>query len=98
MDNREGWHFAPSAGSGTHGQWQVYGERSGDSVAVTYKDKDGTKARLISQAPRMIDALRAMVDVFNQKEIDPLQAFAAIEQAKHIINEATGEQHETATR
>lgn len=35
------------------------------------------------------DNLRIMVEVFNRKEIDPLAAFAAIEQARHALEELT---------
>lgn len=47
-------------------------------------------AALLASAPDLLDKLRMMVRVFNVKDIDPLQAFTAIEQAKHAITQATG--------
>lgn len=46
-------------------------------------------ARLIAAAPDLLKKLEAMVAVFNVKQIDPLCAFIAIEQAKFAIAKAT---------
>lgn len=44
---------------------------------------------LIAAAPDLLKKLEAMVAVFNVKQIDPLCAFIAIEQAKFAIAKAT---------
>lgn len=41
--------------------------------------------RLIENAPETLEILKRMVRAFNVKEIDPLIAFAMIEQARAII-------------
>ena len=44
---------------------------------------------LSAAAPDLLKKLEAMVAVFNVKQIDPLCAFIAIEQAKFAIAKAT---------
>jgi hypothetical protein len=51
----------------------------------------GANARLIAAAPDLLAKLQNMVAVFNQKEIDPLAAFVAIEQARAALAKAQGE-------
>lgn len=53
-------------------------------------DETLPNARLIAQAPALLEALRMMLDAFNVKEIDPLVAFATIEKARSAIARAEG--------
>ena len=48
------WYEKPTAGYETHGQSAVYSD-NGDSVALVYEGE--ANARLIAQAPRMLDLL-----------------------------------------
>ncbi len=47
--------------------------------------------RLFAASPDLLTKLETMVSVFNQEEIDPLQAFIAIEQARAALAAAKGE-------
>ena len=47
-------------------------------------------ARLIAAAPEMLTVLKRMIAAFNADEIDPMVAFATIEQAQGTIARAEG--------
>jgi hypothetical protein len=67
----------------TPGPWRT----SGDPA---YTKNQRCDAQLIAAAPDLLRTLKAMVAVFNVKEVAPLAAFAAIEQAKGAIEQAEG--------
>jgi hypothetical protein len=49
------WHYSEEASP--HYQGQVYDEKSGKTLAITYNDEGGSVARLISAAPELLDTL-----------------------------------------
>lgn len=83
----------------TPGHWELRGQRlvtDGNGVVIAEKigsNGGGSEANacLIASAPELLEALERMVRAFNVKDIDPLIAFATIEQAQSAIAKARGE-------
>ena len=74
--------------------WSDGEERGEVTVAEIWPSdslaNDKQDARLIAAAPDLLAVLQRMVEAFNVDEIDPMKAFAMIEQAQHAINQAKG--------
>jgi len=77
------WLHGASAG---HHDFIVYSEATGRDVALV-RDFNEPNAHLVSTAPETLEALEMLVNAFNVREIDPLQAFAA----RYVIANARGQ-------
>jgi len=81
------------------GKWSApgYYEVVNDADELVCNDVASTAtAEFIALANNMMpqllaaaEKLQMMVDVFNRKDIDPLMAFTALEQARHTLEELT---------
>lgn len=56
--------------SAPHYQGQVYDEATGDTVAVTYHDENGDKARLAAAAPDLLASSLAVLSLLESEGRD----------------------------
>ena len=89
MENKNWYH---REGHTPHFQGHVMDEETGASVAVTYNDEGGEHARLIAQAPAMLEACRMALDdliqTVNYDEGDP-QTLATVATLEAVIAAAS---------
>jgi hypothetical protein len=78
------WRSQHTAGHDTHGQTAVYDESDGKTVAIVY-DGDA-HASLISAAPTMYEALKALTHLCGEMGYYPLN----VEQAERALARAEG--------
>ena len=74
-------------GSEPHNQAQIIDE-DGQTVAITYNDKDGKKARMMAKAPQMADFMRWLIDKVETNPSEENEPFLRLirQQAANILN------------
>lgn len=62
--------FGHNAGTAApHHQGQVYCEKTGKTVAVTFDDETGDKARLFAAAPELLAALEKLLPLWDREDV-----------------------------
>lgn len=83
MNTKQYGHNAGTAAP--HHQGQVYCEKTGKTVAITFDDETGDKARIFAAAPELLAALSRLLTVINA---DDDGDFFICAEAAPIINDA----------